>query len=184
MECEWRDDHVHRSVENVDHYIWVPHRGLKAGLKSICSSCHLPLDLLPHVALLAHGITDILISSPNLESFLHPDVAAPPPPLFITICLPVSPFVPDLCLLFKFLCLSKVKPFLLYRNFPPSVPSALISFFFQIILTSPPDWSSNTQLGSYHSSDCKLSRTPHCLCNKAQDWWSCHSRSSTILWRP
>lgn len=127
---------MHRSAENVEHYIWVPHQGLKAGLKSICSSYHLPLDLLPHLALLAHGINDILISSPNLESFLHPDVAAPPPLLFITICLPQSP----LSLIYPFFSSSSAfPPFLLYRNFPPSVPSALISFFFQIILTSPPD---------------------------------------------
>lgn len=40
----------------------MPHHGLKAGLKSICSSCHLPLDLQPRLALLACGTPIIQVS--------------------------------------------------------------------------------------------------------------------------
>ena len=78
----------------LEHSIWGLHQGLKAGLKSICSSCYLPTGLLPPLVLLAHGTTVILVSSPNLGSSIHHAVAAPPPH-FIMMCLPPHPLSPQ-----------------------------------------------------------------------------------------
>lgn len=50
---------------------WSCHRGLKAGLKPLCASCHLPVDLPAPLALLVHGTTVVLASSLNQESSLH-----------------------------------------------------------------------------------------------------------------
>ena len=72
--------------------IWVPGEGLRAGLKSVCSSCRLSVDRLPHLAnLLAHSTTVVLDSSSKpraIPPWCHCCSSSSP---FIAICLPSSP---------------------------------------------------------------------------------------------
>lgn len=137
--CKWKPPVRAESVgPELDHCIWVPHQSLYIGLKSFCSSGHFPGSLPPPVALLAHGTPAILVSGskpviiPSLLLLLlpvHCNLFATKPfktlPIFLFISSPSG--------------LSKVKPFLLPRSFPPGLTSALISFYLQTILTSPPD---------------------------------------------
>ena len=144
------------------HRIRGPHQGLRAGLPSVCSSCHFPGDFPPHVALLGHGTPPILVSGskpmghPSTMMLLlllfpvHCNLAATKP----SKILPIYPFSSSPS------GLAKVKPFLFCRSFPPGLPPALISFYLQTILVSPPDSSSDVLVGSHHSSAQKLSRVP------------------------
>lgn len=148
----------------LDHCIWAPHQGLKAGLKSICSFCHLPVDLPPHLALLGDGTTVVLVSSPNLESSLHHAVVVPPPSPFITICLPQSPLN---SLIYLFFSSPPASPRL--SHFSSIGTSLPVSLLLSFPSATKPSWH-HLQIDLEYttwitpSSAQKLSSVPQCLC--------------------
>lgn len=111
----------------------MPREGLRAGLKSVCSSRQLSVDLLPHLAnLSAHGTTVVLDSSSTPKDI----------PLWCRCWSSSSPFIAT-CLLS-----SPSRPSLIYPFFP--IPSDLPIHFLIY-----PSWNHFSSVGaSLQSPSC------------------------------